>query len=313
MGIELTEELQQLIVADEREAGEEVQKEEVAASEATRGNPDSLHPANIIEIESSLDSPSYSTSTSTSDSSDLDDVPLNKIHKSLSPSTKLKKKPSDEPYEPLYPSVLERIGEMSQMRVDFCAKLPVGHPLQPPVIECLQSIPVDAEGVDEPSGSVSANISTSSHPNQPYVIKPINFAPADAEVISEQVGSESAYIIESSSPQPKSPTRSSEPSVLENLVNHYSGELPGIKTNLEKAFEVASGEVASESPQHQAPNLQTASITYPDISVLNNLFLNMSLTKLSLLPLLNTLVNQKFLIWRLRYPTHPLLLFLMNL
>jgi len=55
MGIELTEELQQLIVADEREAGEEVQKQEAAtseaaASEAIRGNPDSLHSTNIIEI-----------------------------------------------------------------------------------------------------------------------------------------------------------------------------------------------------------------------------------------------------------------------
>jgi len=124
---------------------------------------------------------------------------------------------------------------MSQMRVDMCAKSPADHPFQPPMIECLQSIPADAEGVDEPIESVSANISTSSHPNQPSVIKPLNFAPANAEVISEQVGSESANIVESSSPQPKSPTKSSEPSVLENMVNHYLGELPGVESNLEKA------------------------------------------------------------------------------
>ena len=54
---------------------------------------------------------------------------------------------------------------------------------------------------------------------------------ADAEVIGEQVGYESANIDESSSPQPKSPTKSLEPSVLENLVNHYSGELPGVESN----------------------------------------------------------------------------------
>jgi len=72
------------------------------------------------------------------------------------------------------------------------------------MIECLQSIPADVEGVDEPAGSVSVNISTSSHPNQPYVIKPINFAPAE-ETIGEQVSSESANINES-------PTKSSEPS-----------------------------------------------------------------------------------------------------
>ena len=154
------------------------------------------------------------------------------------------------------------------MRVDLCAKLPADHQFQPPMIDYLQSIHANAEGVDEPAGSVSANITNSSHPNQPSVIKPINFAHGDAEVISEQVGSESANIIESSSPQPKSPTRSSEPTILENLVNHYSEESPGVESNLEKASELASGEVASESPQQQTPNLQTASTTCPDVSVL---------------------------------------------
>ena len=244
--VELTENLQQMVrTTDVLKADENVQIEKAAtseadASEAVQGNPDSLHSANIIEIESS--SESHQTSTSISDSSDLDDVPLNKIYtsinKSLSPIAKLKKKPSDEPYEPLYPSVLDRIGEMSQTRVDLCAKLPADHPFQPPMIDCLQSIPADAEGVDEPAGSISENISTSSHPNQPSVIKPINFAPADAETIGEQVGSESANLVETSSPQPKSPSKSSEPSVLDHLVNHYSGELPSVESELEKAYEV---------------------------------------------------------------------------
>ena len=61
----------------------------------------------------------------------------------------------------MYPSALDRIGALSQMRVDICAKLPADHPLQPPIIYCLQSIPADAEGADEPAGSVSANIATS--------------------------------------------------------------------------------------------------------------------------------------------------------
>jgi len=193
LGIELTKDLQQLIVADERNATEDVQREEAAtskvdASEGTQGNTDSLHTANTIEIESSSASPSYSTSTS--NSLDLDDVLLNKIYatinKGLSPSTKIKKKPSDETFDPMYPSVLERIGEMSQMRTDVCAKLPADHPLQPPMIECIQSIPVDAEGVDEPARSESANIPESSHP--------------------------------------KSTTQTTEPSMLDDLVNHYSGE-----------------------------------------------------------------------------------------
>jgi len=267
--VELIENLQQMVkTSDVLKADEDVQMEkattsEADASEAVQGNTDSLHFANIVEIESSSESPS----TSTSDSSNLDDVPLNRIYtsinKSLSPSTKLKKKPSNEPYEPLYPSVLERIGEMSQMRVDLCAKLTADHPFQPPVIECLQSIPADAEGVDEPAGSVSANISTPSHPNQLPVIKPLNFAPADAETIGEQVGSEFANLVETSSPQPKSSSKSSEPSVLDHLVNHYSSELPGVESKLEKAFKVACGEVALESPQQQTPNLQTASTTIP--------------------------------------------------
>jgi len=171
---------------------DEIQEENVVGSEATaseaiRGNPESLLSANIVEIESNSESYQTSTSSSTytSDSSNLDDVPLNKIYKSLSPSTKQKKKPSDEPFEPQYPSVLDRLGEMSQMRVDLCAKLPADHPLQPPIIDCLQSIPADAEGADEPAGSVSVNTSTSSHPNQLTFVEPINFAQAETETIGE--------------------------------------------------------------------------------------------------------------------------------
>ena len=53
--------------------------------------------------------------------------------------------------------------------------------------------------------------------------------------------------------------------MLENLVSHYSGELPSVEFELEKASEVASNEVASESPQQQTPNLQTTSTTIPAI------------------------------------------------
>ena len=73
---------------------DEIQEENVVGSEATaseaiRGNPESLLSANIVEIESNSESYQTSTSSSTytSDSSNLDDVPLNKIYKSLSPST----------------------------------------------------------------------------------------------------------------------------------------------------------------------------------------------------------------------------------
>jgi len=79
------------------------------------------------------------------------------------------------------------------MRVDICARLPADHPLQPPMIEPLQSLTADAEGVDELEVSESANLSESSHP--------------------------------------KPTTQASETSVLDDLVNHYSGELPCYESN----------------------------------------------------------------------------------
>jgi len=181
-GIELTENLQQLVVSsellkvsEEKAAGSEAATSKAAASEVAKGNPDFSHSANVIEIESGT-STSTSSSTNTSDSSDLDDVTLNILYKNLSPSTKQKKKPSDKPFKPSYPYVLDKIGEMSQMRVDLCAKLPADHPLQTPVVEPLNVAPADAESTDEPAGSVSANTSTSSHSNQPTIVEPINFA-----------------------------------------------------------------------------------------------------------------------------------------
>jgi len=44
--------------------------------------------------------------------------------------------------------------------------------------------------------------------------------------------------------------------VLNNLSSHLSGELPGVVFNPDKASEVASMEVASESPQQHAPEQQ---------------------------------------------------------
>jgi len=156
--VELAENLQQLVVANELlSAAEEAQKEDVtcseaASSEATRGNSDSHTVSNVIEIKSSSTSTSHSTSVSTS--SDIDNIPLNRVyatlHKSLSPSssTKQKKKPDDE-FVPVYPQVLQSIGEMSQMRINVCARLPADHPFQPPFIQPLQSIPADAKVTNE--------------------------------------------------------------------------------------------------------------------------------------------------------------------
>jgi len=37
-------------------------------------------------------------------------------------------------------------------------------------------------------------------------------------------------------------------------MNHYSAELPGYETNLERASDLASDEIMTESPQQQTPN-----------------------------------------------------------
>jgi len=137
---------------------EGVQKE-AGCPEAERGNTNSLHTANIIDIESSTSLDSHSTSaslsTSTSTSLDMDDIPLNKVyenlqkHLSLSSSTKHQKKLDNDTFVHMYPFVEERIHDMQQRRINACVRLPADHPLQPPMIEPLQSIPVDAEVVGD--------------------------------------------------------------------------------------------------------------------------------------------------------------------
>jgi len=131
--------------------------------------------------------------------------------------------PSDETFESMYPSVQDRIIGLSQMRVDVCSRLPADHPFQPTMIEPLQSIPTNVEVVGEPAVSESANLSESSHPTPT--------------------------------------TQASEPSVLDDLVNHYSGELPGYEPNLEKASEVVSDGVTLESPPTTSTKL-TNSLNY---------------------------------------------------
>jgi len=172
---------------------------EAGISEASRGNSVSQHPVDVINIESSSTSISHSTTlSSSSTSSGNDDIPLSQVYTSInkgpSPSTKLPKKPDDDTSEPINSNIDERIISMAQMKADFCNRLPANHSLNPPMIE------------------------------------PISFVPADEEVIGEQVGLESVNLRVSSS-HPTSTTQTSEPSVLENLISHYSGELPGVESN----------------------------------------------------------------------------------
>jgi len=130
----------------------------------------------------------------------------------------------------MYPSVLNKIADISQMRIDVCNKLLANHHMQPPMIEPLQTIP------------------------------------GDAEVGSEQAEPKSDNHVSSSS-QPKPTTQTSDPSVLEELTNHYSGELPGFEPNSENASEIASEEIVLESPHQQEPNLQMTSNTCTDLII----------------------------------------------
>jgi len=119
---------------------------------------------------------------------------------------------------------------LQQRRIDVCKNLPADHPLQPPVIEPIQFVPADAEGVDDHTWIDIANIDVSTS-------------------------------------QPISQTQTAEtfePSIIQNLVDHYSGDLPEYESNLEKASDIASDEVMTESPQQHEPNQEMASSTNLD-------------------------------------------------
>jgi len=99
LGLELTENLKQMAVADVMVEATEVAHEEagcskaLVASEALEGNSNSHTPAEIITVESSSSSESRSSSasqsSSSSKSSSTNDVPLNivytNLNKALSP------------------------------------------------------------------------------------------------------------------------------------------------------------------------------------------------------------------------------------
>jgi len=219
LGIELTENLQQMVVADELvKAADEVHEEagysKVDASEVHKGN------NGYSSTSSDSRSTPASLSTSSSTSSDMDDIPLNRVYEnlnkrlSLSPSTKTEKKPDSDTFVHMYPSIEERIHDMQQRRINACVRLHVDHPLQPPMIEHIQFVPADAEGVNDHIRSESANIDVSLSPT-------------------------------------KTTTETHEPSVIQGLINHYSRELPGYETNLERASDLASDEVMTESPNNK--------------------------------------------------------------
>jgi len=117
LGLEITENLQQMAVAVDLMEATEVVHEEAGcsealdASEAPEGNSNSHTPAEIITVEFSSSpesrSSSASLSSSSSTSSDPDDIPLRKVYttlnKALSPSssTKSSKNPDYDTFMPM--------------------------------------------------------------------------------------------------------------------------------------------------------------------------------------------------------------------
>jgi len=223
----------------------EVAQEEAGCSEAPEGNSNSHTAAEIVTIESSISSETRSSpaslSSSLSISSDTNDIPLKRVYTNLnkalspSPSSKTHKKPISDTFVPMYPSVEARLQDMQQRRIDACKNLPADHPLQPPMIEPSQSIPADAESTDDHTGTDIANIDVSS--SEP------NFPAQTAET--------------------------HETSIIPDLIIHYSGELPGYVSNLEKTSHIASNEVMTESPQQHERNQEMASSTNLDFVLIS--------------------------------------------
>jgi len=71
-----------------------------------------------------------------------------------------------------------------------------------------------------------------------------------------------------------------EPSNIQNLVNHYSGELPEYETNLEKASDITSDDVMTESPQQHEPDQEKASSTNINSVLIPNLVPEQNVTEL---------------------------------
>ena len=79
---------------------------------------------------------------------------------------------------------------------------------------------------------------------QPPYIQPLQTILVDEqfEEVPAELASDNP---ETTSSQPQPSTQTSDSSVLDELSNHYKGELPGFKPNSEKASEIAPDRVVS--------------------------------------------------------------------
>jgi len=163
-------------------------------------------------------------------------------------------KPSQKPksFEPKYPAILQSIGEMSQMRVDFCNRFPPDHPFQPPVIEPLNMIPADTNT----STSTQPPIRNNSKPSQTTQQTPF------------QEGQSSAAAEGSEDPEEPNTTdlpHYDSPSNLFSLERHLGGELmatPQKATKLvPKKIDLVNQQPPKPTQQNNPKPSSTQSIT----------------------------------------------------
>jgi len=212
-------------------ASKQPESEEHPQPESLEGNSSSQATvAEVVTLSSSSDSPSSSSSfePSSSSSTDSDDIPFSRVVPSLrnktpSPSTKLHKEPATDSFIPVYEYVEARTIAMQQIRIEKCKNLPENHPLQPPVIEAIQSIPASAEGASDLSGT-------------------------DLDILNESVATPNYP-----TPNASNNNQTPEQTVISNLESHYSGELPGYQPQM--TSNITFDEVVmTESPPQQQPN-----------------------------------------------------------
>ena len=200
--VELAGDLQELVVAEQ-----DLQEKDVACSGAGTSKVDASEATrgnsdshNISENIVEVESTSTSTSSET-----LDDIPLSRVYENLhkalapSPSSKHQKRPTDDVETSEPLPIEERVGALVDQRLGLCKNLHADHWFIPKFATPVQVI--DLSETDQIT-SDNPEVTTSSSQTQPT-------------------------------------TQSSDPSLLEELANHYKGELPGVKPNLEKASEMA--------------------------------------------------------------------------
>jgi len=71
----------------------------------------------------------------------------------------------------------------------------------------------------------------------------------------------------STSSQPQPSIQTSDSFVLDEISNHYKGELPGFKPNSEKASETEPSSNVLERPQQRKPNSQMATNTCTELAI----------------------------------------------